>query len=264
MNLADDLKNGAKEYELKKKLKKILYLRIIVTIVSCLMMLLLLNNVFNMFIMTGLLISCIAEILLSYTTDQRNWYGTGYLLKHGNIKHYLYTLPNLKVFSAKDYADYIDQTIGGVEKIHDHSYVQVFENKLYASIYEEQQPWPIDRLKSYSKIILTTTYSASWSTFTNEARKMGLKKCLGLYALLTNDDQTKQLAKDILEDHILAVKGTSAARHTESFMRFLNGEKEKIKPSQHFMVGMVNYFSHRHRIEQKIISLGININKKAS
>src|SRR5690625_3023918 len=34
MNLADDVKNGAKEKELKKKLKKILYLRIIVTIVS--------------------------------------------------------------------------------------------------------------------------------------------------------------------------------------------------------------------------------------
>ena len=120
----------------------------------------------------------------------------------------------------------------------------------------------IERLKSYCELILSTNYMATFSTTTHEARKMGLKKSIGLYALSINDPQMKQLIKEILEQDIDATKDSPAARNTESFLDYLMGEKVTIKPIQHFVLGLDNYFSHRNRIEQRIRDIVLQYQSK--
>lgn len=257
INLAKDLKNGANENELKEKLKLIFNQRLISTAIVYLVIMFVFSLQFNLFIIPTLLISGLAEIILAYTTDHRQIYGTGYLLKHGNIERYLYTLPNLKTFTAENYADYLDKTVGVSESLEDYKDVQIFENEIYTRIYEQKQPMKIDRLTFYCKLILSTTYTATFSTTTHEARKMGLKKSIGLYALSINNPQIKQLIKEILEQDVATVKGTSAAQHIEKFLNYLMDEKVTIKPIQHFVLGLDDYFSHRNRIEQRIRDIAL-------
>ena len=262
INLANDFKKGANENKLKGKLKTIFNQRLISTAIVYLVIMFVFSLQFNLFIIPTLLISGLAEIILAYTTDHRQIYGTGYLLKNGNIDRYLYTLPNLKTFTAENYADYLDKTAGVSSRLEDYKDVQIFENEIYACIYEQKQPMNIDRLKFYCELILLTTYTATFSTFTHEYRKNGLRKSIGLYALSMNEPHILQLIKGILEQDIAAVSGTVSARHTESFLYYLMGEKVTIKPIQHFVLGLDDYFSHRNQIEQRIIEIALEHQSK--
>mgnify|MGYP006894372363 CR=1 FL=1 len=91
---------------------------------------------------------------------------------------------------------------------------------------------------------------------------MGLKKSIGLYALSINDPQMKQLIKEILEQDIDATKDSPAVRHTESFLDYLMSEKVTIKPIQHFVLDLDDYFSHRNQIELRIRDIALEHQSK--
>lgn len=257
INLVNDIKKDVSDEIIIKKLKKLLFLRITVIVFAYFMMFLFIGYTFHTLILIPFFISCFFEIIILFTSDNKYWRGIGSLLINGDIEQYLYTLPNIKGFTADDYAGYLDRTIDHMKENNQDKYIRMLENTIFASIYEEKQPWHIEQLKWYCDTILATSYEIKWSAIAQESKKISLKKCLGLLGLLTKDDEIKQLSIDFLRRHISLIQHDSvyAANHEQRFLDFLTGAEVAIKPTKHLSIGIIDFFAHRSRVEQKIKEL---------
>lgn len=269
MNLVIDLQNGETENQLKSKFKKIIYLREISTLISYGLVLLLIMHFFEISFLLEFTISFFSMILVSFVSDGYWWSGTRYIIKNETITKYLLSMPNLEEVDVEKYSKYLEEELNNKNKVIDVTYIDVLENCLYSSFYEEKVYLSEESLKNLCDSILHKGVELKIKSLRYEQQRISIQKMIGLISIIKKNNDYHNVFISLINKSLHNLSSinyfnvnTKNIESINKYIDFTNGNITSVDCKKHFIIDFKDIFSYRKLIEKEMKKVCKNRSKE--
>lgn len=264
INLVIDLQNGETEKQLKSRFKKIIYVREISLLISFFIMFLTIFCFLKINFFIEFIISFIAIILMSCTSDEYWWTGTRYIVKNEEILKNLFSSPNLKEINSEKYGRYLEELYENKTSLNI-TCIDILENYLFASFYEGENYLTAEALEEICHIILHKDVKLNMKSLRYERQRISLQNMIGLISMKSNNKNyydvfirlTNKTLDKLNASNYFNVN-TEAIERINEFIDFVSGKTRHIDFKEHFLLNIKDFFSYRSTIEKEIKSFRKN------